>query len=129
MSLTISQSLKVVLVIFAIYFPVALYLRYDYIPQPDPPKAAILTGPFLKLDDTAYQAAAPKIDAYADVDWGPTRSTVVLSEDGKPLGPGHSPRNVANGRYSHWRGYGIIFSASDNSNPNTNGRIYSVTWK
>jgi len=30
-----------------------------------------------------------------------------------------------NGRYSHW-GNSLVFSASDNSDPNTNGRSYWV---
>ncbi|WP_354096255.1 hypothetical protein [Bradyrhizobium sp. RT10b] len=113
----------------AVYFPVALYLHYSYVPSPDPPKAANLSGPFRKIDATAYQALAPKLDALADVDYGPTRSTIVLLENGRPLGPAHTPGRVINGSYSHWRGAGIIFSASDNSDPNTNGRTYSVTWQ
>ncbi|MET4245531.1 hypothetical protein ACVWXN_001485 [Bradyrhizobium sp. i1.4.4] len=126
---TLSQTIKAVLVLLAVYFPIALYLKYSYVPEPDPPKAANLSGPFRKLDATAYMALAPKLDALADVDYGPTRSTIVLLEDGKPLGPPHSRSKVASGSYSHWRGSGIIFSASDNSDPNTNGRTYSVTWQ
>ncbi|MGY0573618.1 hypothetical protein ACTGJ9_023155 [Bradyrhizobium sp. RDM12] len=113
----------------AVYFPVALYLKYSYVQQPDPPKAATLSGPFRKLDATAYQVFVPKLDGLADVDYGPTRSTITLFEDGRPLGPPHSPSKVINGSYSHWRGAGIIFSASDNSDPNSNGRTYSITWQ
>ena len=51
-SLTLSQTTKAVLVLLAVYAPVALYLKYSYIQQPDP-KFAILSGPFRKLDDTA----------------------------------------------------------------------------
>ncbi|WP_354095862.1 hypothetical protein [Bradyrhizobium sp. RT10b] len=113
----------------AVYAPVALYLHYSYVPMPDPPKVANLSGPFRKLDATAYQALMPGLDGLADFDPSPTRSPVVLLEDGRPLGPAHSPAKVANGSYSHFRGAGIVFSASDNSDPNTNGRSYSVTWQ
>jgi len=115
--------------LLAVYFPIALYLKYSYVQRPDPPKFANLPGPFRKLDETAYQALVPKLDGLADFDPSPTRSTVTLFEDGQPLGPPHSPSRVINGSYSHFRGAGIIFSASDNSDPNSNGRTYSVKWR
>lgn len=128
-SLTFSQAAVVVLALLAVYFPVALYLDYSYVPRPDPPKVAQLSGPFRKLDNAAYQALMPALDGFGDFESLPTRSTVELFEDGRPLGPAHSPQKVVNGSYSHRRGTGIVFSASDNSDPNTNGRTYSVTWK
>jgi len=61
----------------------------------------------------------------------PQRSTLSLTESGKPIGPAHSLheeiRSLGNGRYSHWGG-GLIFSATDNSNPKTNGRTYEITY-
>jgi len=58
------------------------------------------------------------------------RSEVVVLEDGKPLGPGKSLhadiRAVGAGRYSHWTRSGLYMSASDNSDPRTNGRRYEV---
>jgi hypothetical protein len=55
------------------------------------------------------------------------RSRLILFEDGRPLGPPHQLhveiRGLGNGRYSHWNGV-ILFSASDNSDPRTNGRHY-----
>jgi len=55
-------------------------------------------------------------------------SRLRLYEDGKPLGPGHSNhdeiRHLGRGRYSHW-GQHLMFSASDNTDPKTNGRRYS----
>lgn len=54
-------------------------------------------------------------------------STLVLLEDGRPLGPAHatheSIRAGGAGRYSHW-GNGLWFSTPDGSDPRTNGRIY-----
>jgi len=56
-------------------------------------------------------------------------SMLVLYEDGYPLTqPKCAHIDIAekgNGRYSHW-GASIIFSTSDNSDPRTNGRVYSV---
>jgi len=55
------------------------------------------------------------------------QSGLILFENGHPLGPPHQAhaeiRNLGNGRFSHWSNY-ILFSASDNSDPRTNGRYY-----
>jgi hypothetical protein len=57
-------------------------------------------------------------------------STLRLLEDSKELGPAHAAhvdiREKGQGRYSHW-GEGLIFSASDNTDPRSNGRKY--TWE
>ena len=57
------------------------------------------------------------------------RSRLALFEDGKPLPHPHSIhadiREFGNGRYSHW-GDALYFSSSDNTDPFTNGRRYSV---
>lgn len=60
------------------------------------------------------------------------RSPLQLLEDGVALGPAHAMHaSIAKdgaGRYSHWTGNALVFSTSDNSDPNTNGRNYSVEW-
>jgi hypothetical protein len=52
---------------------------------------------------------------------------MLLTEDGRRLlhvGVRHDEmRKSGLGRYSHW-GSWLYFAASDNSNPNTNGRNY-----
>ena len=57
------------------------------------------------------------------------RSGLLLLEDGRPLGPAHSLHddisNAGSGRYSHWSGT-LVFSASDNTDPRTNGRVYQA---
>lgn len=54
-------------------------------------------------------------------------SGLMLLEDGKPLSAPQSMhadvRTLGKGRFSHW-GNQILFSASDNSDPNKNGRTY-----
>jgi hypothetical protein len=56
-------------------------------------------------------------------------SSLIILEDGKQLGPGHSGhdeiRSIGQGRFSHW-GAQIYFSTSDNSDPQANGRMYTV---
>ena len=59
-------------------------------------------------------------------DW-PALSSLEVREDGHLLSPAHALHadivKIGAGRYSHWNGY-LIFSTSDNSDPNTNGRTY-----
>lgn len=57
-------------------------------------------------------------------------SAARIFEDGKPLpGPANSLhddiRQIGRGRYSFWHDY-VYFSASDNSDPLTNGRSYTI---
>ena len=70
----------------------------------------------------------------ADNNSNPTGSLLRLIEDGVELGPAHSlhddVRTSGHGRFSHWSGVGganeaVRFSASDNSDPRTNGRTYT----
>lgn len=63
-----------------------------------------------------------------DADGHQASPTLVL-EDGRVLGPGHALhddiRRRGGGRYSHW-GRQLYLSASDNSDPRGNGRVYTV---
>ena len=36
--------------------------------------------------------------------------------------------DLGGGRYSHWESQALYFSTSDNSDPNVNGRIYSIRY-
>jgi hypothetical protein len=58
------------------------------------------------------------------------KSGIRVLENGKELGPRaalHADiRNKGKGRYSHWVRQTLYFSASDNSDPRTNGRKYEV---
>jgi hypothetical protein len=62
----------------------------------------------------------------------PTRSTLRIFENGVELNPAHSRhydiQTIGKGSFSHW-GDGsfvvVYFSASDNTNPKTNGRTYT----
>lgn len=65
----------------------------------------------------------------ADTNESPRESTLVVLEDGHALGPRHSLhakiREDGGGRYSHWNGI-LIWSTPDNSDPRSNGRLYSI---
>ncbi|HUS80719.1 MAG TPA: hypothetical protein VM283_05580, partial [Armatimonadota bacterium] len=58
------------------------------------------------------------------------KSQLRLFENGRELGPGHALhadiREQGAGRFSHWTADGLYFSASDNTDPRTNGRTYTV---
>jgi len=64
----------------------------------------------------------------------PTRSTLRIFENGVELNPAHSThyeiQTIGRGRFSHWGDGSFIvlyFSASDNTNPKTNGRTDTYT--
>jgi hypothetical protein len=58
-----------------------------------------------------------------------TASKLVLCEGNATLGPAHAAHadiaKVGKGLYSHW-GNTLLFSTSDNSDPNTNARVYTL---
>lgn len=65
----------------------------------------------------------------SDSNESPSASRVRVQEDGVRIGVPHSLHadiiEKGRGRFSHWAPE-LIFSASDNSNPATNGRTYAV---
>src|SRR4051794_8468630 len=67
--------------------------------------------------------------APGDTSDAPARSTLILREDGTALGPRHAIhaeiQSVGGGRYSHWNDH-LLLSTSDDTDPNVNGRRYSV---
>jgi MoaA/NifB/PqqE/SkfB family radical SAM enzyme/2-polyprenyl-3-methyl-5-hydroxy-6-metoxy-1,4-benzoquinol methylase len=79
----------------------------------------------------AWYITLPEYHTLADNVNNNHRSTLILLENGKPLWQRHSLhdeiRNVGKGRYSHWNN-DLIFSTTDNSDPNTNGRTYQIVF-
>jgi hypothetical protein len=88
---------------------------------------------FIKIDQVHGHAyvvqlpVSPYLIAHDDSPDAPTRSSSRLFEDGKPLGPAHSPqetiRQQGGGLFSH-RGSELAFSTRDGSDPRQNGRTY-----
>jgi SAM-dependent methyltransferase len=86
-------------------------------------------GPFAQGDGVAWVAALPPGAASGDNAALPRRSALVLFENERLLGPAHAAHaaigSAGGGSYSHWQDY-LLFSTSDNSDPNRNGRRYSA---
>jgi hypothetical protein len=119
--------------LFAVYFPIAWWLNISYVPTPaqDPRDRVVwLVRPYLKIGPPgfAFIRTLPALSDIADEPDAPEQSPMMLYEDGKPLGPAHSTladiSRFGLGRFTHWKTAGCIFSSSDNSDPNYNGRNY-----
>jgi SAM-dependent methyltransferase len=89
-----------------------------------------LPGPYAHEQGKCWVAPLPRLAHLADNVANPERSTLALSEDGVPLAPPHSLpsdiRTAGGGRYAHWQDR-VLFSTSDNSDPNNNGRTYTYS--
>jgi SAM-dependent methyltransferase len=89
-----------------------------------------LVGPFPNRRGACYMVDVPFMPVGDEVD-DMQRSRLYVYEDGKPIGtPHHQAADIASegqGRFSHWQHY-LLFSASDNTDPNSNGRTYTVQW-
>ena len=129
--MTLSRSTKLIsaAVGIAAYFAVMFWLKHSYVELPRPPGEAVYLGRDFRRsspDGFFYSVRLPAFRQYADTE-SDKRSPILLYENDKLLGPAHSPQDqierVGLGRYVHW-GENMLFSTSDNSNPNTNGRNY-----
>jgi hypothetical protein len=89
----------------------------------------LLTRPFRREGKYAYVAEFPLYRSFSDDNANPRRSSALICEDGKPIGPGHAThadiRDEGAGRYSLWSG-ALYFSSSDYTDANTNGRQYRL---
>ena len=144
-----NNKLKVIaaLAAFGIYFALAGWAKVAYV-DPTPADKAVVQPtrpppvpsgkiviqlkrpfePFGKFGVASYQLRSYQdLEAIVDTDQDRERSPVLLYENDQLLGPPHSAaEDIAargQGRYLHAR-RGLIFSASDNSFVNTNGRTY-----
>ena len=83
--------------------------------------------PFYFNGGYSYVTDLPELQQVADGHENNDRSHLVICEDDRLIGPAHSPHHEiteqGRGRFSHW-GTDLLFSTSDNSDPNTNGRSY-----
>jgi hypothetical protein len=123
--LRVCGALAVVLVSFF----VTLFSLDYFAPRCHQGDALELKPPFKKIGNGfAFAAAAPSLESLSDSDAAPTRSKFLVCENNSLLGPPHTLHadiiGKGMGRFSHYSGAGFTFSASDNSDPNTNGRRY-----
>jgi hypothetical protein len=86
-----------------------------------------LSKPFQKWGGFSYFASAPDLIDLSDSAETPSRSSLLVCENNRVLGPPHSQHadvaTIGHGKFSHW-GAGFIFSSTDGSDPNVNGREY-----
>lgn len=87
-------------------------------------KVIQLAGPFVPNGGFAFTANLSE-DSAVELN----TQCGLISENGKIIGPGNALhqaiRDSGEGRFSVWGG-GVFFSASDNTDPNTNGRQYEL---
>ncbi len=88
-----------------------------------------LPGPFSRGQGHTWVVSIPHLAQSGDSQEHPKQSNLMLYENGVPLGFAHVPHShieaYGKGRYSHWKD-SLLFSTTDNSDPNTNGRTYSI---
>lgn len=90
-------------------------------------------GPFTCTTGHMHVITAPHLAALADNAAGSMegRSPVFLFEDGRQLPLPHSSHSaiqrLGRGRFSHWGGK-VLFATTDGSDPNRNGRRYSLVY-
>ncbi|MCP5143954.1 MAG: radical SAM protein [Gammaproteobacteria bacterium] len=87
---------------------------------------SIIRGPFTHLDGSIWRARG--VTSGGDHQTGRYASQLKLYENGEPMLAAHQPYTAiqlgGEGRYNHWES-DLLFSTSDGSDPNTNGRTYS----
>lgn len=116
--------------IVVLSFFISLWIMNYFSPPCPQGERVALRGPYQKFPapGVAYIASLPSWDALSDSSDNPTRSNVAVCESNRLLGPTHSiHQEIAEkgqGRFSHWKAVGFVFSSTDNSDPNLNGRQY-----
>lgn len=123
---------------FAGYFALATYFDRTHLdPRPDGKVVIFLNPPFVHEGGSAYWVSHLRFGERARLlqiagddpsNANDVSSPVQVYEDQTPLGPAHSTfheiSRAGHGHFAYWNERGIYFSASDNTNPNTNGRRY-----
>jgi hypothetical protein len=110
-----------------LFCPSNVTTYFDFFTR-DLPREELLC-PFTLLGGHCYIAKIPHLESSADSDDNRRRSKIMLFEDGVPVGFAHqSPhliKTLGGGRSSHWDTK-LLFSSTDNTDPNSNGRRYSI---
>jgi hypothetical protein len=121
------------------YFLAAGWLQLDYEPpavshaEPNVTgEKVLLRRPFVRLLTSEFSVIVhdDRFGNIADSIDNNQRSPIQIYENERRVGPPHSGRadiaEIGLGHYTHWRDDRAIFvfSSSDNSDPQTNGRAY-----
>lgn len=90
-----------------------------------------LDGPFQHEIGQAWLFKLPQFVDQADTATKQSFSKLMLFEDGVMLQHNHTLHSVirdsGKGTYSHWNEH-LLFSSTDNTDPNTNGRKYEIAF-
>ncbi|MCM2313764.1 MAG: FkbM family methyltransferase [Thermoanaerobaculia bacterium] len=90
-----------------------------------------LEPPFVPDGLRGWVVELPDLREGADSASEPRKSGLLLFEGEQMMGPAHSLhddiRKLGEGRFSHWAG-NLYFSTTDGSDPNANGRSYTVVF-
>lgn len=120
------------LIALMIVVPFFIILTWGYHSHYSPSQGSTsqkLKGPFNHESGYSWVVHLPELKNWADTPPQEKRSTLIIYENGRALGPAHSTHdiisNLGRGRFSHWE-ENLYFSTSDNSDPNTNGRQYFI---
>jgi hypothetical protein len=121
----------IILLVLAVWFPVAAIVGGQYTPVPRPPNVNSFSGIQKHAEgEFMFMIAFDRYGKQADTPEQPARSPLTLYENEQPLGPAHSTtgeiKDRGGGRYLHLPTV-VYFSTSDNTDPRTNGRQYSWT--
>src|SRR5262249_778599 len=93
-------------------------------------QASDLSPPFSQsqLEGYAYKVSIPQLSGVADTERGLFSPTVVC-EGNHQMGPAHTPIveiiQKGGGRFIHYND-NVVFSSSDNTDPNSSGRRYRI---
>jgi hypothetical protein len=124
---------KVILLIVPLYSAAAALSEWLYHdPRPPGRIATPLLRPFKWQAGFAFTATffpdQTEILTFADDTASAPTSALRIYENGKPLALPRSNygdiSRIGNGHFAFWKDQGLIFSTSDNSDPNANGRQY-----
>jgi hypothetical protein len=122
----------------AVYFVAAHWLKISHVPAVSPVAPNIpgekvrLLPPYERFLDSEFAVIVVDhmFGGVADSVDNNTRSTILIYEDDRRLGPAHSKHfdvgRLGRGRFSHYQSKNSIFlfSSSDNTDPRTNRRAY-----
>ena len=127
---TTRNVLAIAAIVYALYIPLAWSVAQFHVPRPMPSEPRLQLFRFERVEGVAFRNRPGPVIRFEDDQAAAQRSPLILYEDDKPLGPGHSLHHeveyIGRGRYSHWKDIGILMSTSDNTDPNRNGRLYWI---
>ena len=89
----------------------------------------VADGPFEHVGGTAWKYRVAPTICQGETTITRNKSRLRLKENASAIGPPYANHadiaEYGSGRYSHWGEY-LFFSSSDNSDPNSNGKVYTL---